>query len=107
MAYNATVTAFRDGEVYYTFVAEVAEIGGRLQMLRGNGVSCTGYEGKVATLKPGELATKYPGEVALYDLYLRETHPKDEFVIAVDDCAGYRNKIAGLDLPPAYKGDAE
>ncbi len=61
----------------------------------------------IATLKPSELATKYPGEVALYDLYLRESHPKSEFVIALDNCAGYMGKIAGLDLPPAYKGEAE
>lgn len=105
MAYNATVTEFKNGEKYATFVAEVEEIDGRLQMLRGNGISCTGYEGKVATLKPSALADKYPGEVALYDLYIRESSPKSEFVIALDGCAGYKNLLSGLDLPPAYKGE--
>lgn len=102
--YNATVTELKNGEVYCTFVAEVAEIGGRLQMLRGNGVSCTGYEGKTATLKAGsELAAKYPGEVALYDVYLRESSPSVTFEIALDDCAGYQNLINRMGLPPTYK----
>lgn len=104
MAYNATITEMRDGERWATFVAEVEEIDGTLQMLRGNGVSCTGYEGKIAVLKADNpLAAKYPGRRALYDIYLRETNPKITFEIALDGCAGYRNLLGGLNLPPAYK----
>lgn len=104
--YNATVYTTRNGQPWGTFVAEVAMIGGTLQMLRGNGVSCTGYEGKVAEFKPGtDLAAKYPGERALYDVFLREREPDSEFRIVLDDCAGYKNLLGGLNLPPAYLGE--
>ena len=104
--YNATITTLRNGQRHSTFVAEVAEVGGTLQMLRGNGVSCTGYEGKIAEFVAGsDLAAKYPGQRALYDVYLREREPGSEFRIVQDGCAGYRNLLGGLDLPPAYKDE--
>lgn len=97
MAYNATVYETKNGEDWGVFVAEVEEIGGKLQMLRSNAVSCTGYEGKVSTLKD----TQEP--VAVYDLYMRLSHKDSEFKIVLDNCQGYKNRLSGLNLPPAYK----
>lgn len=97
MSYNATVYETHNGEDWGVFVAEVAEIGGKLQMLRGNGVSCTGYEGKIGRNKEtGE-------EVAVYDFYMRLRNPESEFRIVMDNCAGYKNRLMGMGIPPTYK----
>ena len=97
--YNATVTRIDKNtkEVICTFVAEVIEIDGRLQMLRGNGNQYTGYEGKIGKDK------ETGKEVAVYDLYLRLTYPDSEFKIVQDDCEGYKNLLKGLALPPSYR----
>ena len=97
MAYNATVHETKNGEDWGTFVAEVEEIGGKLQMLRSNAVSCTGYEGKIGIEKTTG------NRVAYYDLYMRLTHKDSEFQIVMDNCQGYKNRLNGLSLPPAYK----
>lgn len=95
--YNATIYATRDGEPYYTGVCEAAMINGRLQMLRGNGVTCTGYEGKTGTLKAtGE-------DIALYDYYRRQCEPGVEFEIVLDNCKGFQDKINAMGFPPSYK----
>lgn len=93
--YNATVTeTWSDGTVG-TFVAEVAMINGKLQMLRSNALQCTGYEGKTGTLKAGSLADKYGYEVAFYDVYYRESNPTKKLEIVLDNCEGYRNQFKG------------
>jgi len=100
MAYNATVYASKDGKPYYTGVAEVREIGGRLQMLRGNGVTCTGYEGRTSNLLSAD-----GNETALYDYYRRQSEPDVEFKFVLDNCAGYNARINRMGLPPAYKSE--
>lgn len=97
MSYNATVYETKNGEDWGTFVAEVHEIAGKLQMVRSNAVQCTGHEGKIGISKEtGE-------EVAVYDLYMRLTHPDSEFRIVMDNCQGYKNRLMGMNIPPTYK----
>jgi len=84
MAYNATVTTFKDGKLRSVFVAEV-DAGGN--MLRSNAVQCTGLEGTAA-----------------YDSYVRRNAFHGcELAIALDGCQGYRSVLRGLSLPPAYR----
>lgn len=91
--YNATVIeTWSDGTIGY-FVAEVTMINGKLQMLRSNALQCTGYEGKIGTLKAGELSTKYGSEVAFYDVYYRESNPTKTLQIVLDNCEGYKNQF--------------
>lgn len=105
--YNATVKQIYPSGAVGTFVAHVIELGGRLQMTRSNAVQFTRYDDMIGKLPAdSELAAKYTGdEVALYDIYMRETHPGSTFEIDLDNCEGYRNAISGLALPPAYKGE--
>jgi len=97
--YNATVYETRKNgqEDWGTFVAEVEEIGGKFQMLRSNACCCTGYEGKIGIEKTTG------NRVAYYDLYMRLRNPDSEYQIVLDDCQGYKNKLSGLNLPPAYQ----
>lgn len=84
MAYNATVWESWDGLTdVAVFVAEVDAAG---RMLRSNAVQCTGLEGSPR-----------------YDEYLRQRYPDRSFRVVRDNCAGYRARIAGLALPPAYR----
>ena len=96
--YNATVyTLNENGKRESAFVAEVIKIDGKIQMLRGNALQCTGFEGKVGVLKAGVLSEKYGNkEVALYHVYYCERHPQDVLEIVQDDCAGYRNFFSGF-----------
>lgn len=97
MSYNATVyEKDEQGQDFGTFVAEVAEIGGKIQMLRSNFLQYTGYEGKVGTLKDTGR------EVAIYDLYIHQRFPDHSFTIVQDNCEGYKNRLSGMSLPPAY-----
>jgi len=74
MSYNATVhetyTDPATGETVAcgTFTADALVISGRLQMLRSNWISCTGYEGHLATLKEDLRHGQAGEEVATYDL---------------------------------------
>jgi hypothetical protein len=81
--YNATVYRIdpQTGEELGVFVAEVD---GQGRMLRSNWVQSTGLEG---TPRYGE--------------YLRSCG--HEFRVVRDGTAGYRAKLLGLALPPAYK----
>jgi hypothetical protein len=83
MKYNATV--FRldplTGEELGIFLAEVDEQG---RMLRSNSLQCTGLEGSPR-----------------YDAYLRSTG--HQFRVERDGGVGYRRRLAGLNLPPAYR----
>jgi hypothetical protein len=81
--YNATVYhEDAAGNPLGVFVAEVSDAG---LMLRSNWIQCTGLEGRPA-----------------YDAYLRRTG--HIFRVVKDGCAGYRQRLAGLSLPPAYQG---
>lgn len=96
--YNATVYEYdENGKPWGTFVAEVQEIGGELQMLRSNAVSCTGYEGKIG------ISRETGKEIALYHLYMQLSAHGHSYTIVMDNCAGYKNRLSGLNLPPAYK----
>ena len=83
--YNATVYCKREGRVTSIFVATAAEINGRLQMLRSNAVTCTGYEDKLDD----------DGN-SRYDAYVRATHPEDKLEIVLDNRAGYESKARGM-----------
>lgn len=79
--YNATVYhEDAEGNPLGVFVAEVDAAG---RMLRSNWIQCTGLEG-----------------TPKYDEYLRRTGHR--FRVVKDGCAGYRQRLAGLALPPAY-----
>jgi hypothetical protein len=79
--YNATVYhEDAEGRPLGVFVAEVNDAG---LMLRSNWISCTGLEGTAA-----------------YDAYLKRTG--HTFRVVRDGCAGYRQRLAGLALPPTY-----
>jgi hypothetical protein len=81
--YNATVYRIdpRTGEELGVFVALVDDQG---RMLRSNWLQCTGLEG-----------------TPRYDEYVRRTG--HTFRIVRDGCRGYRERLAGLNLPPAYR----
>jgi hypothetical protein len=81
--YNATVTRLDPltGEELGIFLAEVD---GQGRMLRSNSVQFTGLEGSPR-----------------YDAYLRSTG--HQFRVERDGGAGYRGRLAGLNLPPAYR----
>ncbi len=100
MAYNATVEEFKDEQPRGVFVAEVREINGRLQMLRSNSLQCTGYEGK--TFREADPERGFKAGDACYDWYLRHHRAGSEFRITVDNCEGYKRRLQGLNLPPAY-----
>lgn len=97
--YNATIYEYdENGKPYSTFVAEVAEIGGELQMLRSNSIQFTGYEGKTS------ISQETGKEIALYQLYLQLRLPAGHTLqIVKDNCRGYKQVLSGLALPPAYK----
>ncbi len=81
--YNATVIR-RDpqtGEELGVFVAEVDAEG---RMLRSNAVQFTGLEG-----------------TPRYDEYIRRCGHR--FEVIKDGCAGYRQRLLGLALPPGYQ----
>jgi hypothetical protein len=69
------------GEVIGCFLAEVDDAG---RMLRSNWQQFTGLEG-----------------TPKYDAYLRRMGA--EFRVARDGGAGYRRRLLGLALPPAYR----
>ena len=100
MAYNATVNTFRDGEKWGTFVAQVAEINGRLQMLSANSIQCTGFENRLLKADVPETGGK-AGDAA-YDIYYRNRFPDLTLHIDLDGCEGYRNALRGLDIPSTY-----
>ena len=81
--YNATVTRIDPdtGEVIGCFLAEVDDAG---RMLRSNWLQFTGVEG-----------------TPKYDAYLRRMGA--EFRVARDGGEGYRRRLLGLALPPAYR----
>ena len=81
--YNATVTRIDPdtGDVIGCFLAEVDAAG---KMLRSNWLQFTGLEG---TLR--------------YDQYVRRMGA--EFRVVRDGGAGYRRRLLGLALPPAYR----
>lgn len=81
--YNATVhrTDPSTGQEIGVFLAEVDAEG---RMLRSNAVQFTGLEGTPA-----------------YDAYLRRTG--HAFRVVRDGGEGYRRRLLGLDLPPAYR----
>jgi hypothetical protein len=80
--YNATVyREDAEGKPLGVFVAEVNEAG---LMLRSNWIQCTGLEGTAA-----------------YDAYLKRTG--HTFRVVKDGGAGYRRRLLGLALPPAYQ----
>jgi hypothetical protein len=83
MMYNATVYRIdpQTGGELGVFLAEVNEEGG---MLRSNSVQFTGLEG----------TPRY------HDYLLRGGHT---FRIERDGGRGYRERLAGLGLPPAYR----
>lgn len=100
--YNATVyQTWKDSPGRGTFVASVQMMNDRLQMLRSNSIQCTGYEDKIATKDDDELGIR-AGD-AIYDWYIRYRNPDHIYEIAMDDCEGYKNRLRGLGLPPAYK----
>lgn len=86
MPYNATVYDRRPDGRYDIFVAEVAEIDGQLVMLRSNAAQCTGFEGSPT-----------------YDAHMRRCMPEARFEIVLDNCAGYKARLAGLGISPHYK----
>ena len=94
MAYNATVYETKGKENWGVFVAEVMELNGRPQMIRGNGVQCTGYEGRTITADIPELDAS-AGDAA-YDVYLRAMNQDSEYRIVEDNCAGYKHELTGL-----------
>src|SRR5262245_25156016 len=81
--YNATVyrTDPATGEELGVFAAEVDAAG---RMLRSNWLQCTGLEG-----------------TPRYDAYLRRSG--HVFRVDRDGAAGYRRRLLGLALPPAYR----
>jgi hypothetical protein len=81
--YNATVTRLDPltGAELGVFLAEVDEQG---RMLRSNAVQFPGLEGSPR-----------------YDAYLRSTGLTCR--VERDGGAGYRRRLAGLNLPPAYR----
>ena len=81
--YNATVYSKINGKVVGTFIAQVNDEG---KMLRSNWVQGTRYDG-----------------TDIYDMYLRLRFPNEEFEIVQDGGQGYRDRLSGLALPPAYK----
>ena len=83
MAYNATVIRLdpQTGVELGCFVAEVDDSG---RMLRSNAVQCTGLEGS-----------------PWYDAYLRRSG--HAFRVVKDGCRAYRDRLAGLSLPSAYR----
>ena len=82
-SYNATVYHLDgQGNELGVFVAEVDEEG---RMLRSNWLQCTGLEG-----------------TPRYDEHLRRTG--HQFRVVKDGCRGYRRRLLGLALPPAYHG---
>ncbi|HZU01575.1 MAG TPA: hypothetical protein VFA10_18040 [Ktedonobacteraceae bacterium] len=85
--YNATVYQSENGIVSGTFLAEVNDEG---KMLRSNWIQFTKYDG-----------------TDVYDLYLRMRFEKSEFTIVRDGGQGYKNKLMGLALPPAYQEAAK
>lgn len=104
MTYNASVIkTFEDGS-QAVFVAEVQTINGYPQILRSNSATCTGFEDKFLTEDCLEL-NGFKGDSA-YHIYLMNSIPYEVRVqILIDDCRAYKNKLAGLGLPPAYKGN--
>lgn len=82
--YNATVTKLDSatGQEIGCFLAEVDDAG---VMLRSNWLQFTGLEGTAA-----------------YDAYLRRA-ADCEYVIHRDGGRGYRRRLLGLALPPAYR----
>jgi hypothetical protein len=105
--YNATVYGYdADGQQISTSVCHAIERNGRLQMFAANGLQCTGYEGKVFSKDEPNLGVK-KGD-AVYDWYYRQREiGSDRLIVRIeivlDDCEGYKNRIKGLALPPAYK----
>jgi hypothetical protein len=82
ISYNATVYRLDEqGNEVGVFVAEVDREG---RMLRSNWLQFTGLEG-----------------TPRYDAYLRRNG--EQFRVERDDCAGYRRRLAGLMLPPAFR----
>jgi hypothetical protein len=82
MAYNATVYRLdAAGTEIGCFAAEVNDAG---QMLRSNTVQFTGLEGSPR-----------------YDAYLRRSG--HQFRVVRDGGDGYRRRLLGLALPPAYR----
>jgi hypothetical protein len=80
--YNATVIHLDEqGNEIGVFVAEVDDAG---RMLRSNWVQFTGLEG-----------------TGRYDAYLRRTG--HQFRVLRDGGQAYRDRLAGLALPPAYR----
>jgi len=76
--YNATVYDLDNGGV---FVAEVDDEG---FILRSNWIQCTGLEG-----------------TREYDAYIRSVAPN--LRVVRDNCESYRQRLASLMLPPAYR----
>lgn len=112
MLYNATMYTFKNGQPWGIGACRAAEISGRLQLLRACGHTCTGYEDRVIerdhtiTLRDGSQVEVKAGDAA-YDFYvrLRMTEMDEAVYIVLDDCAGYRNALRGLMLPPAYRAE--
>lgn len=105
--YNATVYGYdADGQHISTSVCHAIERNGRLQMFAANGLQCTGYEGMSFTEDNEELGI-IAGDAA-YDYYYRQREiGPDRLIVRIeivlDDCEGYKTRLKGLDLPPAYK----
>ena len=105
MGYNATVRELdAEGNIRAHFVADVAELNGRWQMLRANGLQCTGFEDKL--LKQGadivEGDVKAVGGDAAYDFYWRVRHPGLKLQFALDKGRYYRNLFAGERVEPQW-----
>jgi hypothetical protein len=85
--YNATVYRYdTNGKHVSTFTAQATPAG---VLLRSNAVQCTGLEGSEA-----------------YDAYVRRNAFAGYALrVELDGCAGYRNALRGLALPPAYAAD--
>ena len=81
--YNATVRRIDPltGEEIGIFLAEIDEAG---RMLRSNAIQFSGLEGTVR-----------------YDQYLRRTGHR--FDVTRDGGEGYRRRLLGLAVPPAYR----
>ena len=99
--YNATVYQRYSSGALGTFVAHVETINDRLQMLRSNSLQCTGMEDKFLSEDIPQLGG-LKGDAA-YDVYIRSTAKDSEFVIVLDDCQGYKDRLLGLALPPEYQ----
>jgi hypothetical protein len=81
--YNATV--YHEDAEGHPLGVIAAEVDAEGRMPRSNWIQCTGLEGTPA-----------------YDAHLRRTG--HVFRVVRDGGAGYRQRLLGLALPPAYQG---